>query len=102
MHSRIDGRPGEGSRRATAAVLLGACGVFLVAFSAAAEPNWILADALATDSSEALELPARPSPPNQPKSLEESERSGKPERRQRIRDGGPEDELQARSRKLLA
>ena len=46
--------------------------------------------------------PGHSHPSNQPDSLEESERSGKPERRQRIRDAGPEDELQARSRKLLA
>jgi hypothetical protein len=46
--------------------------------------------------------PGHSHPSNQPDSLEEPERSGKPERRQRIRDAGPEDELQARSRKLLA
>jgi hypothetical protein len=46
--------------------------------------------------------PGHSHPSNQPDAREESERSGKPQRRQRIRDAGPEDELQARSRKLLA
>jgi hypothetical protein len=103
MQSRFDGRPGNGSRRAAAAIVLGACGSLAVALVAGAAPNWLrVADAPAQDSSEAQQVPAQPSTPSQPKSLEESERSGKPERRQRIRDEGPEDELQSRSRLLLA
>ena len=59
-------------------------------------------DPTVDEQSEPGVAPGHSHPSNQPDAREESERSGKPQRRQRIRDDGPEDELQARSRKLLA
>jgi hypothetical protein len=68
----------------------------------AAAPDRFVTDPTVDEQSEPSVAPGHSHPSNQPDSLEEPERSGKPERRQRIRDAGPEDELQARSRKLLA
>lgn len=104
MHDTLDARRGRGSRQgAGAAAVLGACGVLVVALGTdAAATRLFVADAPAQESSEVQQAPAESGPPSQPKSLEESDRSGKPERRQRIRDEGPEDELQSRSRLLLA
>jgi hypothetical protein len=68
----------------------------------AAAPDRFVTDPTVDEHSEPSVAPGHSHPSNQPDSLEEPERSGKPERRQRIRDAGPEDELQARSRKLLA
>lgn len=68
----------------------------------AAVPDRFVSDPTVDEHSEPRVAPGRSHPSNQPDSLEESERSGQPERRQRIRDAGAEDELQARSRKLLA
>jgi len=104
MHNTLDVRRGRGSRQAAgAAAVLGACAALVVALgSEVAATRLIVADAAAQESSEAQQTPARPSPPSEPKSLDESERSGKPQQRQRIRDEGSEDELQSRSRLLLA
>ena len=68
----------------------------------AAAPDRFVTDPTVDEHSEPSVAPGHSHPSNQPDSLEEPARSGKPERRQRIRDAGPEDELQARSRKLLA
>jgi hypothetical protein len=104
MHDTLEVRRGRGSRQAAgAAAALGACGALVVALGVhAAATRHFVADAAAQESSEVQQAPAESGPPSQPKSLDESERSGKPERRQRIRDEGSEDELQSRSRLLLA
>lgn len=68
----------------------------------AVAPDRFVADPTVDEQSEPSAAPGHSHPSNQPDAREESERSGKPQRRQRIRDAGPEDELQARSRKLLA
>jgi len=102
MDERLDVRRDWGTWRA-AAVMLGACAALAVALAAGAAPNgpWV-ADAPAQDPSQVQQVPVQPSTPSEPKSLDESERSGKPERRRRIRNEGAEDELQAHSRPLLA
>lgn len=103
MHSRLVGRSGGGSRRVAAMAAVGACGVLIIALGADAAANRsFIADAPAHDSPEAQQAPANSSSPGQPESVKESDRSGKPQRRQRIRDEGAEDELQSRSRLLLA
>lgn len=68
----------------------------------AVAPDRFATDPTVDEQSEPGVAPGHSHPSNQPDALEKSERSGKPERRQRIRDAGPEDELQVRSRKLLA
>ena len=68
----------------------------------AVAPDRFATDPTVDEQSEPGVAPGHSHPSNQPDARDESERSGKPERRQRIRDAGPEDELQARSRKLLA
>ena len=68
----------------------------------AVAPDRFATDPTVDEQSEPGVAPGHSHPSNQPDAREESERSGKPQRRQRIRDDGPEDELQARSRKLLA
>ena len=68
----------------------------------AAAPDRFVTDPTVDEHSEPSVAPGHSHPSNQPDSLEEPERSGKPDRRHRIRDAGPEDELQVRSRKLLA
>ena len=68
----------------------------------AVAPDRFATDPTVDEQSEPSVAPGHSHPSNQPDALEKSERRGKPERRQRIRDAGPEDELQARSRELLA
>ena len=68
----------------------------------AVAPDQFATDPTVDEQSEPGVAPGHSHPSNQPDAREESERSGKPQRRQRIRDDGPEDELQGRSRKLLA
>ena len=68
----------------------------------AVAPDRFATDPTVDEQSEPSVAPGHSHPSNQPDALEKSERGGKPEQRQRIRDAGPEDELQARSRKLLA
>ena len=68
----------------------------------AAAPDRFVADSTVDEHSEPRVAPGHSNPSNQPDSLDEAERSGQPQRRQRIRDAGPEDELQARSRTRLA
>jgi hypothetical protein len=68
----------------------------------ATAPDRFATDPTVDEQSEPSVAPGHSHPSNQPDALEKSERGGKPEQRQRIRDAGPEDELQARSRKLLA
>lgn len=68
----------------------------------AVAPDRFATDPTVDEQSEPGVAPGHSHPSNQPDAREESERSGKPQRRQRIRDDGPEDELQARTRKLLA
>ena len=68
----------------------------------AVAPDRFATDPTVDEQSEPGVAPGHSHPSNQPDAREESERSGKPQRRQRIRDDGPEDELQVRSRKLLA
>ena len=68
----------------------------------AVAPDRFVADPTVDEQSEPSVAPGHSHPSNQPDAREESERSGKPQRRQPIRDAGPEDDLQARSRKLLA
>jgi len=68
----------------------------------AVAPDRFATDPTVDEQSEPSVAPGHSHPSNQPDALEKSERGGKPEQRQRIRDAGPEDELLARSRKLLA
>lgn len=65
-------------------------------------PDRFASDPTVDEHSEPRVVPGHSNPSNQPDSLDEPQRNGKPERRQRIRDGGSDDELQMRSRKLLA
>jgi hypothetical protein len=67
-----------------------------------AAPDRFVTDPTVDEQSGPSATPGHSHPLNQPESPAEAERSGKPERRQPIRDAGPEDQLQARSRKLLA
>jgi len=102
MSSRRNGWSGMGPGRSTARVMFVAGCALGVLLWVNAAPCGLLADAPPQQSPEAQQAPGQTGPASEPGTREEAERSGKPERRQRIRDQGAEDELQARSRRLLA